>query len=588
MKVEVVMPMLGEGITEGTIVKWWKKPGEYVKKEETLLEISTDKVDSEIPSPYEGKVVELVANENDTVTVNNVIAVIEADSAAVEDSDDEASSPTVDEAKQPEADEAKPTAAEPQEETSAQPANASAGAVQEIEMPLLGEGITEGTIVKWWKKPGDSVKRDETLLEISTDKVDSEIPSPIAGTVEELLVGENETVSVGTVIAKIKAGAAGLAQGAAKVEAAPAPAKAPAAETPQPQRSSAPTSETPQSSQPSVPANDVPKRQAGGRFYSPLVRSIARKEGVGAAELESIPGTGLDGRVTKNDILNYLENRVEAPAERPQPAAAARPAPSSPTPSAPGAASQPAPSANEVAAKWQGEPVEVVPMDAIRKKIADHMVMSKHTSPHVYGVAETDFSNVMTILAKRKSAFEQREGFKLTINPFILFSLVKAVKDFPDVNCSIEGYNVIKKKYVNIGMAVATERGLIVPVLKNADELNFTGIARNAYDLAIRARDKKLTLEDVQNSTITVTNYGVFGNIIGFPIINQPNVAIMGVGAVKKRPVVLETEQGDMIGIRSIGFLTLSYDHRTVDGELGDKYLQRVRYYIENFQEEWM
>jgi 2-oxoglutarate dehydrogenase E2 component (dihydrolipoamide succinyltransferase) len=448
----------------------------------------------------------------------------------------------------------------------------------DVLMPMLGEGITEGTIIKWWKKPGDYVKKEETLLEISTDKVDSEIPSPFDGTVTELLVEENETVEVGSVIAKIQS-SQGAEAAVEKTEEKATPDESASQET-----LAKPSVQA--STKPAEAVEVVAPPQEGGQFYSPLVRSIARKEGISKEELAQIPGTGLKGRVTKNDILQYLENQTAAPA-------APKTATTEKRSAAPVAAAAPPtlqsmPSAEEVSEKWQGERAEVVPMDAIRKKIADHMVMSKHTSPHVYGVAECDFTIIMGIVAKNKAAFQQREGFKLTINPFILFSLVKAVKDFPDINCSIEGYNVIKKKYVNIGMAVATERGLIVPVLKNADELNFNGIARNAYDLAIRARDKKLNLEDVQGSTITVTNYGVFGNIIGFPIINQPNVAIMGVGAVKKRPVVLETEQGDMIGIRSIGLLTLSYDHRTVDGELGDKFLQRVRHYIENFQEDWM
>lgn len=566
MKVDVLMPILGEGIMEGTIVKWWKKPGDYVEKEETLLEISTDKVDSEIPSPHEGKVVELKANENDTVEVESVIAVIETDSAPAEaDSKPDKPEPEAsqEESKQPQPETEKKAETEPAKQSAA----STNGQVLKVEMPMLGEGITEGTIVKWWKKPGDKVKKDETLLEISTDKVDSEIPSPFDGTVTELLAEENETVEVGSLIAKIQSGGEAAAE---KAEEKPAPAKAVPQEADQP-----PPLKT--LSKPSRQGDEIPARQAGGRFYSPLVRSIARKEGIAKEELAQIQGTGLEGRVTKNDILQYLETRTApqaAPVER--------------RPEAPSAAQQPMPSTGEVTEKWQGERAEVVPMDAIRKKIADHMVLSKHTSPHVYGVAECDFTNVMDIVSKNKAAFQQREGFKLTINPFILVALTKAVKDFPDVNCSIEGYNVIKKKFVNIGMAVATERGLIVPVLKNAGELNFTGVARNAYDLAIRTRDRKLNIEDVQGATVTVTNYGVFGNIIGFPIINQPNVVIMGVGAVKKRPVVIETGQGDMIGIRSIGFLTLSYDHRTVDGELGDKFLQRVRYYIENFQEAWM
>ncbi|NIV72725.1 hypothetical protein GWN26_12540, partial [Candidatus Saccharibacteria bacterium] len=308
-----------------------------------------------------------------------------------------------------------------------------------------------------------------------------------------------------------------------------------------------------------------------GRFFSPLVLNIARKEGIAMSELESISGSGVDNRVTKKDILNYIETRT---AERP-----AAPTVEAPPQPRPAAATGALPSTEEVRQKWQGKEVEIIPMENVRKRIAEHMVTSKQTSPHVYGVAECDFSKVMYLVDQHRESFQKREGFKLTVNPFILYALIKAVRDFPGVNSSVEGQHIIQKNFLNVGMAVATDRGLIVPVLKNAHRLNFVGIAQNAYDLAIRTRESKLSVDDVQDSTITVTNYGVFGNIIGFPIINQPNVAIMGVGAIKKRPVVIETEQGDMLGIRSMGFLSLSYDHRIVDGELGDKFLQRVNYY---------
>ena len=246
------------------------------------------------------------------------------------------------------------------------------------------------------------------------------------------------------------------------------------------------------------------------------------------------------------------------------------------------------PSLDDVQQKFEGKRAEVLPMDNIRKRIADHMVMSKHTSPHVYGVAEVDFTNALSLVTKNRESWQQREKMKLTVNPLILYSVAKALTDFPDINASVEGHNIVKYNYSNIGMAVATDRGLLVPVLKNADEMNFRGVARNAYDLAIRTRDRKLKPDEVTGATFTVTNYGVFGNVIGFPIINQPNVAILGVGAIKKRPVVLETEHGDIIAIRQIGYMTLSYDHRIVDGELGDKFLQRVREYLENFQEDWL
>nr|HQU72171.1 dihydrolipoamide acetyltransferase family protein [Calditrichia bacterium] len=334
-----------------------------------------------------------------------------------------------------------------------------------------------------------------------------------------------------------------------------------------------------------VSGQDIPRTQ-GGRFYSPLVRSIARKEGISKEELAGIPGTGLEGRVTKKDILAYLDGgrKAVAPAApRPVATPAAAPAPAAARP-----APQPSVSSEEVAQKYAGKRVEVIPMDNIRRKIAEHMVMSKSTSPHVYGVAETDFTRVMSLVKKHRDSFKAREGIKLTMNPFILYSVSKALVDFPDINSSVDGSNIIRKNYINVGMAVATEHGLLVPTLKNTDQMNFRGIALNAYDLAIKARDRKLTLDQIQDSTFTVTNYGVFGNVIGYPIINQPNVAILGVAAVKKRPVVLETEAGDVIAIRQIGYMTLSYDHRLVDGELGDKFLQRVVHYLENFEESWL
>ncbi|MGH1363363.1 MAG: 2-oxoglutarate dehydrogenase, E2 component, dihydrolipoamide succinyltransferase [Calditrichia bacterium] len=564
MKIDVLMPKLGESITEGTIVKWWKQPGDHVKKDETLLEISTDKVDSEIPSPYDGVIVEHKFGENDTVSVDSIIAVIDSagdDSAAAE-------KPAAAATPAPAASAPAPVAA-----SAPAPAAATTNAAYDVEMPKLGESITEGTIVKWLKSVGDSVEKDETLLEISTDKVDSEIPSPYAGTITELLASENDTVGVGNVIARIASGDAPAAATSAPAASAPAPVAAPTA---------APAMQPPGVPAPIAASNGgALQRQKGGRFYSPLVLSIARTEGVSMATLETLPGTGVDGRVTKKDILKFIESG--APAVAPAPAAPmSAPAASAPKPTISAAAPE------EIAARYASQNVDVYPMDNIRKKIADHMVMSKNTSPHVYGVAEVDFTNIVNLVKKHREPFRARAGMKLTINPFILFCVTKAIRDFPDINSSVEGHTVIRRHDVNLGMAVATERGLLVPTIKNAGELNFTGIAKNAYDLAIKARDKKLVLEEIQGATFTVTNYGVFGNVIGFPIINQPNVAILGVAAIKKRPVVIETEMGDHIGIRSIGFLTLSYDHRIVDGELGDKFIQRVVHYLHTFDESWL
>ncbi len=570
MKVDVLMPRLGESVTEGTIVKWWKQPGEFVKKDETLLEVSTDKVDTEIPSPFEGTLVEILAQEGETVQVDSVIARIETEGAAA-GTEAPASAPASQPEPQPQPEPHPTTTPEPAASASTVPSEGRNGNIADVLMPRLGESVTEGTIVKWWKQPGEFVKKDETLLEVSTDKVDTEIPSPFEGTLVEILAQEGETVQVDSVIARIQTGG----------EVGEQPEVTPA---PQPQPQAQPTAAQPAAAPTTAPvAGEKPR----GRFYSPLVLNIARKEGISMQELEQIPGTGLNGRVTKKDILKYLEQRKAGVAPQPsaQPTAAPAPQPSAaPQPQAQPVA--PGLSTEELAARFQGKRVEVVPMDNIRKKIAEHMVKSKATSAHVYSVSECDFTNVLNIVQKYRPQWQKEEGFKLTINPFILYAVTRALVDFPRMNSSVEGTNIIIKRYINLGIAVATERGLIVPVLKNAEERSFRGIARAAYDLAIRARNKQLKPDDVVDSTFSVTNYGVFGNTFGLPIINQPNVGILGVGAVKKRPVVIETPQGDVIGIRSIAYLTLTYDHRIIDGDYGGQFLQRVVQYIESINED--
>lgn len=422
----------------------------------------------------------------------------------------------------------------------------------------MGESIAEATVLKWLKTVGESVKKDETILEISTDKVDSEIPSPADGVLAEIVAQEGDTVEVKTVIAYIETDAS-QAQSAPATNGTQQAAPAEKSEAPQaPAAAAASTTSQPAAS--------------GDRFYSPLVRSLAAQHQISPEELASIAGTGEGGRVTKNDVLAFLEGR-SAPQAAPQ-----VPAPQAAPQAAPAAAKAPAPRPN-----FDDKGIRVEPMDRMRKLIANHMVMSKATSPHVYSVAEVDVTNIALCRKKNQKEFMAREGFKLSFTPFFLEATVKALVEHPYVNSSVEGDNIILKRDVNLGCAVALgTTGLIVPVIKNADQLSFSGIARQLTDLAARARSKKLKPEDTQGGTFTVTNPGIFGNIIGCPIINQPQVAILAVCAIKKRPVVVN----DAIAIRDICYLTLSYDHRIVDGSLSGHFLSYITKYLENWDPE--
>ncbi len=425
----------------------------------------------------------------------------------------------------------------------------------EVIMPQMGESIAEGTVVKWHKKVGDRVKKDETLLEISTDKVDSEIPSPAAGVLAEIVVKEQETVPVKTVIAYLVEAEGG---GPTAPE-APAPA-APAAST---------GSATP------VPPSAA-QRPTGARFYSPLVLSMAQAEGISMTELETVPGTGAGGRVTKRDLQAYLESRKS----RPAPVAAAPPAPppTAPAPQAPTLAATPA-AAPELKAKYPAPDHEILQMSNVLQKMAQHMVHSVQTSPHVAAIHEVDMSAVVKHRADHAAEFEAKEGFKLTFTPYIADAVVRALKKYPLVNSSVDGDTIIRKRFINLGLAVASENGLLVPVIKRADEKSFTGLARAVNDLAARTRAKKLTPEDIQGGTFTISNYGVFGTTIGTPIINQPQVAILGTGAIEKRPVVIN----DAIAIRSIAYFTLSFDHRIIDGAMGGMFLEEIVRLLEGF-----
>ncbi len=438
----------------------------------------------------------------------------------------------------------------------------------DLVMPKMGESIAEGTIIKWTKKEGDRIERDETILEISTDKVDSEIPSTAAGVLTKILVGEGQTVAVGTPIAQIETDvAAAPADGQAK----PVDGKATVAAPVETRKVEAPVAAAP------AMTEAEPVSREGKRFYSPLVRTIAKQENISMQELEAVSGTGVEGRVTKNDIMAYLENRsipkpaVGKPAPAPTPSVAARPS----APPMPAPAVMPSLPVDETR-------VEVVPMDHMRKRIAEHMVMSKQVSPHVYSVSECDMTNIVRYREAIKNEFEKREGTKLTFTPFFIDAVVRAIKDFPLINSSIDGDKIIIKKYINIGIAVALENGLIVPVIKNSDSYNLVGLARATNDIAHRARNKQLKPDEVQNGTFSITNMGSFGNLFGIPVINQPQVAILGIGAITKRPVVIN----DAIAIRDIVYLSLSYDHRIIDGAYGGQFLERVVYYLENFKPE--
>jgi pyruvate dehydrogenase E2 component (dihydrolipoamide acetyltransferase) len=456
----------------------------------------------------------------------------------------------------------------------------------DIVMPQMGESIFEGTITKWLKKPGDKVERDEPLFEISTDKVDAEIPSPSAGVLKEIKVGEGQTVPIQTIVGVIDAaGAAAAAPAAAPAKPdapAAAPAKAPAAAAPAPPRPAAPLPAAAP-----VAASSAPSGSASERIHSsPLVRRMAKEHGI---DLSTVEGTGAGGRISKQD-LEALIAAGGTPAAAPPaaysaaaPATSSRPAPPPPA-AAPGVSGGQAHIALETAVpreKMYFGNYEVQPMSTMRQRIAEHMVASKRVSAHVYSVDEIDMSKVAALRAKSKDEFEKRYETKLTFMPFFVKAAVAGLRAYPTLNASLDGTNVILHKEINVGIAVALDWGLLVPVVKNADEKNILGIQRNMNDLAERARSKKLKPEEVQESTFSITNPGVFGGLFGLPVISQPNVGILGLGAIEKRPVVIN----DSIAIRSMCYVTLSYDHRVVDGAIAHQFLHKVKETLENWNE---
>jgi len=490
----------------------------------------------------------------------------------------------------------------------------------------MGESVAEATIIKWLKKPGDNIDIDEAVMEIATDKVDSEVPSPVSGRLVEQLCKEDDVVQVGTVIAIIETGG-GSAEAPAPQPVAAAPVIPPPA--PQQQAPPAPQPVAP-SSQPMAQPQAIPGMDQlankpavynesafknASRFYSPLVKHIATQEGISVNELDQIPGTGMEGRLTKDDLLNYVKARpvkqtITPPQQQFAPPPAPAPIPAAPAPqpvaqvtAQPAPVSQPAPQqvaapqqqaapANKPTEATKSKPAislsagdEIIEMDRMRRLIADHMVMSKHTSPHVTSFVEADVTNLVLWREKVKGSFEKRENEKITFTPIFVEAVVKAIKDMPMINVAVSGTQIIKRASINIGMATALPNGnLIVPVIKRADELNLLGLTKAVNDLARRARTGKLQPDDVKDGTFTLTNVGSFGNVMGTPIINQPQVAILAVGAIKKKPAVVETSEGDLIAVRHMMFLSLSYDHRVVDGSLGGSFVRRVADYLENWE----
>jgi 2-oxoglutarate dehydrogenase E2 component (dihydrolipoamide succinyltransferase) len=419
----------------------------------------------------------------------------------------------------------------------------------ELVMPKMGESIIEATILRWVKNVGDKVAMDESVLEIATDKVDSEVPSPIEGILMEIRFKENDVVPIGTVIAII-----------ATETAETTPAASPAVAAPNVATSQAAAATTTVA----APANTT---NTSSRFYSPLVKNIAKQENIAVAELETIAGSGAEGRVTKKDILSHVENRQANP--------------TAPATATPVKANTPSVAPTSVSVSGN---VEIIEMDRMRKLIADHMVMSKQTSPHVTSFVEADVTNMFNWRSKMKGEFSKQYGENITFTPIFVEAVARAIRDFPMINASIDGTKIIIKKDINIGMAAALPTGnLIVPVIKGADQLNLAGLTKKVNDLANRARANQLKPDDIQGGTFTLTNVGTFGNVMGTPIINQPQVAILATGAIKKKPAVIETEYGDVIAIRQMMFLSLSYDHRVVDGALGGSFLRRVADYLEQF-----
>ncbi|MGI5132705.1 2-oxoglutarate dehydrogenase, E2 component, dihydrolipoamide succinyltransferase [Pseudonocardia sp. CA-107938] len=590
MAFTVQMPALGESVTEGTVTRWLKQEGDTVEVDEPLLEVSTDKVDTEIPSPAAGVLQRIVAGEDETVEVGGDLAIIgdasegsgdapaSTDESTEETADDSASAQAAEEAAEdagdePEVEDAPADAPAPRPTPSATSGGAAkGGSGTSVKMPELGESVTEGTVTRWLKQVGDTVEVDEPLLEVSTDKVDTEIPSPVAGTLLEITAQEDETVEVGAQLAVV--GDADAAPAESEPEPEPEPQQeAPAQEAPaqqeEPKQESAPA-------QKEEPAAEADSDSGGAPYVTPLVRKLATEHGV---DLSTITGSGVGGRIRKQDVLAAAEaaKPAEEPAPEPAPAAAAAPA-------APAAAAPRTPQATPKPAEGGPQRGSTVKMPRLRQVIAQRMSESLRISAQLTTVQEVDVTRIAALRARAKAEFERREGVKLTYLPFFAKATVEALKAFPQVNASIneETKEVTYHGAVHLAIAVDTPRGLIVPVIHDADDLNIAGLAKRIADLAARTRANKVSPNELSGGTFTITNIGSAGALFDTPIINQPQVAILGTGAITKQPVVVSDADGqDAIAIRSVCYLPLTYDHRLVDGADAGRFVSAIKARLE-------
>ena len=549
MPVSVTMPALGESVTEGTITRWIKQEGERVEMDEPLLEVSTDKVDTEIPSPAAGVLTRIVANEDDTVDVGGELAVISEDGDAPAGDSGPAAQPS----------EPEPAAAEPAAEApaAAEPASAPAGSGTDVPMPALGESVTEGTITRWLKGVGDTVDVDEPLVEVSTDKVDTEIPSPVAGTLLEIKVPEDETAEVGATLAVIgdSAAATGTSPAAAPAPTAPA---APVAPTPEPAAAPKPVEEKTAQPATTTPIQATPVRSGNsGVYVTPLVRKLANEKGV---DLNQVSGTGVGGRIRKQDVIAAAEAAQQAKATAP--AAAPKSAPAAPSP-------------------LRGRTEKI---SRLRRAIANNTYNALHSQAQLTTVVEVDVTKVAQLRSAKKDAFLQRHGVKLSFLPFFALAAVEALQRYPQINAQIDmdAGTITYPASENLGLAVDTEKGLIAPVIHDAGDLNLAGLAKRIAELAARTRDNKLSPDDIAGGTFTLTNTGSRGALFDTPIVNAPQSAMLGTGAVVKRAVVVnDPELGEVIAPRSMVYLALSYDHRLIDGADAARYLTAVKERLE-------